>query len=93
MKTAEEILSPYVESLFRHTRIVEKDNALLAMERFADQFKGMNWIATNSTPPPEYEQVLYFNSSIGEISVGYFVWSQSPAPHVTHWMFLPAKPE
>lgn len=39
MKTAEEILGKYVESPFRHTRIVEKDNALLAMEEYANQFK------------------------------------------------------
>jgi hypothetical protein len=39
MKTAEEILNPYVEKLFRHTQVVEKDNALLAMEEYANQFE------------------------------------------------------
>lgn len=39
MKTAEEILEKYVEIPFRHTKIVEKDNALIAMEEYANQFK------------------------------------------------------
>lgn len=39
IKTAEEILAPYVERVFRHTRIVEKDNALKAMEEYANQFR------------------------------------------------------
>jgi len=31
MKTKEEILAPYIEVPFRHTKIVEADNALKAM--------------------------------------------------------------
>lgn len=36
-RTREEILAPYVETPFTHTKIVEKDNALKAMEMFANQ--------------------------------------------------------
>lgn len=39
MKTAEEILEKYVETPFRHTKIVEKENALIAMEEYANQFR------------------------------------------------------
>lgn len=39
MKTEIEILKPYIERPFRHTEIVEKDNAIQAMKEFADQFK------------------------------------------------------
>jgi len=92
MKTAEEILQPYIETPFRHTKVVEKDNALLAMAKFADQFKGISWIAVKDQTPPEYEKVLFFDSRDGGMSVGYFAWSQTPVPYVTHWMYLPAKP-
>lgn len=37
MKTAEEILKPYVERIFRHTEVVEKDNAIKAMREFEKQ--------------------------------------------------------
>lgn len=37
MKTAEEILAPHVETPFRHTQIVEKDNAIAAMRQFFEQ--------------------------------------------------------
>lgn len=50
MKTAEEILDKYVEKLFRHTEIIEKDNALLAMEEYASQFKSF---AQPSEPYPQ----------------------------------------
>lgn len=36
-RTSEEILKPYVEAPFTHTKIVEKDNALKAMQIFAEQ--------------------------------------------------------
>jgi hypothetical protein len=36
-RTREEILAPYVETPFTHTKIVEKDNALKAMEIFGNQ--------------------------------------------------------
>lgn len=39
MKTAEEILAPYIETPFRHTNVVEKANAIIAMEEYADQFR------------------------------------------------------
>ncbi len=38
LKTAEEILAPYVESVLRHTKVVDKDNALIAMEKYKGQF-------------------------------------------------------
>lgn len=38
MKTAREILEPYIERPFRHTEIVEKDAAIKAMEDYASQF-------------------------------------------------------
>lgn len=95
MKTAEEILKPYVEKIFSHTQVVEKDNALLAMERFADQFRlpeGMAWISTKDEVPKDYENVLWFDSRDNNMHVGYFVWSQTPVPYATHFMRLPAKP-
>jgi len=95
MKTKEEILEPYIETPFRHTKVVEKDNALLAMAQFADQFRlpdGMGWIATKTQTPEDYKRVLYFDSRDGNMDVGYFVWSQTPVDYVTHWMELPAKP-
>lgn len=94
MKTAEEVLQPYVETPFRHTKIVEKDNALLAMEKFADQFKGVDpWIPVSQQTPPEYEKVFYYDSrESGEICIGYFVWSQTPVNYVTHWKPLFSKP-
>lgn len=89
MKSAEEILKPYVETPFRHTQIIEKDNAIKAMGLFADQFRGIHWIATKDQKPPEYERVIYFDSrDKGSIGIGYFVWSQTPVDYVTHWMFL-----
>jgi len=39
MKTKEEILKPYIEVPFRHTQVVEKDNALKAMDEYASQFQ------------------------------------------------------
>ena len=36
-RTSEEILKPYVEIPFTHTKIVEKDNALKAMDEFGEQ--------------------------------------------------------
>lgn len=92
MKSAEEILKPYVEKPFRHTQIVEKDNALIAMQKFADQFRGIEWIAIKDQKPADYDRVLYFDSRDGNMNVGYFVWSQTPVDYVTHWMKLPAKP-
>jgi len=38
-KTKEEILQPYVEIPFRHAQIVDKDNALLAMEEYVKPFQ------------------------------------------------------
>lgn len=52
MKSAEEILKPYVETPFRHTQVVEKDNALLAMQKYADQFR-VTSDAGNSAPLTE----------------------------------------
>lgn len=39
IKTKEEILKRYIETPFRHTQIVDKDNALLAMEEYVMPFK------------------------------------------------------
>lgn len=39
IKTAEEILEPYLEKPFTHTVIVSKENAIKAMNKFGDQFK------------------------------------------------------
>lgn len=40
--TKEEILNPYVEKLFRHSEVVSKENALIAMEQYADKSIGVN---------------------------------------------------
>lgn len=37
MRTKEEILQPYIETPFQHTQVVDKDNALLAMEIYAQE--------------------------------------------------------
>jgi hypothetical protein len=37
MKSKEDILKPFIEIPFRHAQIVDKDNALKAMEIFADE--------------------------------------------------------
>lgn len=95
IKTKEEILKPFIETPFRHTRIVEEENALIAMGLYADQFKeaiGVNWIPTKDNPPPDYKNVMYFNSIDGNIQTGYFVWSQTPLNYITHWMELPENP-
>lgn len=92
MKTAEEVLQPYVETPFRHARVVEKDNALLAMKKFADQFNEAKWVAMKDKKPDDYERVLYIDSRDNAINIGYFVWSQSAADYVTYWMKLPEKP-
>lgn len=39
MKTPEDVLKPYIETPFRHTEIVEKDNALKAMTEYLSLFK------------------------------------------------------
>lgn len=93
MKTAAEILQPFVETPFRHTKVVERDNALLAMQIFADQFRGIEWIAIKDQRPPDYERVIFFDNRDANICIGYFVWSQAPVEYVTYWMKLPAKPQ
>ncbi len=40
MKTKEEILKPFVEIPFRHTKIVDYDNALKAMDLYHNQKLG-----------------------------------------------------
>lgn len=95
MKKAEEILKPYVEKILRHTEIVEKDNALKAMNRFADQFRlpdVMHWVAIEDEVPEDYKRVIYCDERDSGISVGYFVWSQTPVDYVKYWMELPQPP-
>jgi len=38
MKSQEEILAPYVERVFRHSKVVDKDNAIKAINEYHDQF-------------------------------------------------------
>ena len=96
MKTKEEVLKPYVERILRHTEIVDKDNALLAMEKYANEVmlsREKGWIPIKEEIPEDYKRVIYFDSrERGSIEIGYFVWSQSPCEYVTHWMELPPKP-
>jgi hypothetical protein len=94
-RTKEDILKPYVETPFRHTKIVDKDNAIKAMEEYANEVmktNGKGWISTKEQTPPDYKRVMYFDSRDKNISVGYFVWSQTPVDYVTHWMDLPPNP-
>lgn len=35
--TKEEILTPYIETILRHTKVVSKENALLAMQQYLEQ--------------------------------------------------------
>jgi hypothetical protein len=37
MRSKEDILKPFVETPFRHAEVVDKDNALKAMEMFAKE--------------------------------------------------------
>jgi hypothetical protein len=93
IKTADDILKPYIERPFRHTEIIEKENAILAMEQFADQFReGINWISIEDQKPEDYTKVLFFDKRDRTVGVGYFVWSQTAVDYVTHWMFLPSEP-
>lgn len=94
MKTAEEVLKPYVEKIMRHTEVVEKDNAITAMNRFADQFRlpdVMHWVAMSERQPEDYKRVLWFDSRDGNVQVGYFV-KETQVPYATHWMELPQPP-
>lgn len=52
IKTREEVLKKYVEKPFTHTEIVEKDNALLAMQQYHDQFE------TEENKREEYDKLL-----------------------------------
>lgn len=55
MKTAEETLKPYVEVPFRHTQIVEKDNAIKAMKQHA-----------TNVLPSDKETETWFDENIAE---------------------------
>ncbi len=95
MKTKEEILKPFIERPFRHTEVIEKDNALKAMEQYANEVQtssGKGWIATSEQAPPDYVFVLWLDSRDGNCHVDYFVWSQTPVSYASHWMNLPPKP-
>ena len=54
MKTKEEILSPFIERPFRHTEVIEKDNALIDMQMYLDQYKGMTWFKVSDKTPVDY---------------------------------------
>lgn len=90
MKTAEEILTPYIETPFRHTKIVEADNALHAMKLYASQFDGdkSKWIPVSEKTPPDYQRVFFFDTRDNQIQIGFFVWSQTPVSYVSHWREL-----
>jgi hypothetical protein len=93
IRTADEVLKPYIERPFRHTEIIEKDNALLAMKVFADQFRGIQWIAMSDQKPRDYERVIWFDTRDNAVQIGYFVLSQTTVSYASHWMPIPATPE
>lgn len=68
-KTAEEILKPYVERLFRHTEVVEKENALLAMHKFANQPKSAQAMSDQDKKQLEYEIRHIFESGENELRI------------------------
>lgn len=49
MKTANDILHPYVETPFRHTSVISKENAFKAMNEFAkeESISFLDWLMTN----------------------------------------------
>lgn len=53
---------------------------------------GNGWISVEDRFPPDYERVLFLDSRDNNINLGYFVWSQTPDSHITHWQKLPPKP-
>jgi hypothetical protein len=68
-KTAEEILKPYVERPFRHAEIVEKENALLAMHKFANQPKSAQAMSDQDKKQLEYEIRHIFESGENELRI------------------------
>jgi len=95
MKSKEEILKPFIETPFRHCQVVEKDNALIAMEQYGNEIAdslGRGWISMNDEKPKDYQRVIWFDSRDNTIHVDYFVLSQTPVPYATHWQHLPVSP-
>lgn len=68
MKTPEEILAHYVEQVFRHTKVVDKDNAIKAINQFHDQFS--IWNETKKLKPKENSSVWAFYK--GKVEVAFY---------------------
>lgn len=83
MKTALEILQPYIERPLRHTEIIEKDNALKAMETYANQLKNntlsfgehflvlIDWIIVDAidVDDDEYEYELVYDGETDKVAL------------------------
>lgn len=78
MKTKEEILKPFVEIPFRHARIVDEDNALIAMELYAKQFMPQP-LALSDSYNPESPRMHYLDMacSIQTLVFEYNIWTDN----------------
>lgn len=96
--TKEEILEPFIEKpfSFSNVKIVSVENAMKAMDKYAKEVANdltLGWISIQDKTPPDYQDVLFFDSRVKKVSYGYFVWSQSPCNYVSHWRELPLHPD
>ena len=101
MKTKEEILKPYIEVPFRHTQVIEKDNALKAMDEYASQLQ-QEWIPVEVRLPEIEYDYLVTNGRAQMVAAfrtstkTWDFWDNSSFwdnDEVTHWKPLPPLPQ